>query len=174
LRFGHSSLERDLHAAKSLSSLGFDRPHKQTRRERFLAEMEIVVPWAALSALIEPLNPSGERGRPPLGIERMLRIYFLQQWFNMSDPQAHEFRHLIENNGFSKMMLKTVNDHLKSKGIKIGTGMIMDATRAGRGETRHRNTAAASQPPSSNFDMSPYVRFPQKTSVVTKGSANRA
>jgi IS5 family transposase len=203
LRLGHSSLERDLHAAKSLSSLGFDRPHKQTRRERFLAEMEIVVPWAALSALIEPLNPSGERGRPPLGIERMLRIYFLQQWFNMSDPQAHDslndsavmrnfvgidlgneaapdettickFRHLIENNGFSKMMLKTVNDHLKSKGIKIGTGMIMDATRAGRGETRHRNTAAASQPPSSNFDMSPYVRFPQKTSVVTKGSANRA
>jgi IS5 family transposase len=63
---------------------------KQTRRERFLGEMEIVVPWAALSALIEPHYPSGERGRPPIGIERMLRIYFLQQWFNMSDPQAKD------------------------------------------------------------------------------------
>ena len=60
---------------RSFSSLGFDRHHKQTRRERFLAEMEMVVPWAALSALIEPHYPSGERGRPPIGIERMLRIY---------------------------------------------------------------------------------------------------
>ncbi|MFO0155929.1 MAG: transposase, partial [Alphaproteobacteria bacterium] len=75
---------------KSFSSLGFDRHHKQTRRERFLAEMEIVVPCAALSALIEPHYPSGERGRPPIRIERMLRIYFLQQWFNMSDPQAED------------------------------------------------------------------------------------
>jgi len=142
---------------KSLSSLGFDRARKQTRRERFLAEMEIVVPWAALSALIEPHYPSGERGRPPIGIERMLRIYFLQQWFNMSDPQAEDslydstamrnfagidlsneaapdettickFRHLIENNGLGKMMLAAVNDHLNSKGIKIGAGTIMDAT----------------------------------------------
>ncbi|MFN6265326.1 MAG: IS5 family transposase, partial [Alphaproteobacteria bacterium] len=93
----------------------------------------------------------------PIRIERMLRIYFLQQWFNMSDPQAEDslydsaamrnfvgidlgneavpdettsckFRHLIENNGLSKMMLTAVNDHLKSKGIKIGTGTIMDAT----------------------------------------------
>ena len=143
---------------KSFSSLGFDRHHKRTRRERFLAEMEIVVPWAALSALIEPHYPSGERGRPPIGIDRMLRIYFLQQWFNMSDPQAEDslydsaamrnfvgidlgneaapdettickFRHLIEAKGLSKMMLTAVNDHLKSKGIKIGIGTIMDTTR---------------------------------------------
>jgi IS5 family transposase len=73
---------------KSLSSLGFDRPHKQTRREHFLTEMHLVVPWAAISARIEPQYPSGERGRPPIGIERMLRFYFLQQWFNTSDPQA--------------------------------------------------------------------------------------
>jgi IS5 family transposase len=58
---------------KSFSSLGFDRHHKTALRERFLAEMEIVVPWAALSGLIEPHYPSGERGRPPIGIERMLR-----------------------------------------------------------------------------------------------------
>ena len=74
----------------SFSSLSFDRPRKQTRREHFLAEMEIVVPWAALSALIEPHYPSGERGRPPIGIEKMLRIYFLQQWFNLSDPAVEE------------------------------------------------------------------------------------
>jgi len=142
---------------KIFPSLSFDLHHKTTRRERFLGEMDIVVPWAALSALIEPHYPSGERGRPPIGIERMLRIYFLQQWFNMSDPQAEDslydsaamrnfvgidlgneaapdettickFRHLIEARGLSKMMLTAVNDHLKSKGIKIGTGTIMDAT----------------------------------------------
>ncbi len=75
---------------ESFPNLGFGRPHKQTRRECFLAEMDAVVPWAALSGLIEPHYASGERGRPPIGIERMLRIYFLQQWFNMSDPQAED------------------------------------------------------------------------------------
>jgi IS5 family transposase len=142
---------------KTFSSIGFEVHHKTTRREKFLAEMDAIVPWASLCALIEPHYPSGERGRPPIGIDRMLRIYFLQQWFNMSDPQAedslydsaamrnfvgidlgHEaapdettickFRHLIEEKGLGKTMLTAVNDHLKSKGIKIGTGTIMDAT----------------------------------------------
>ena len=72
---------------KILSRLGFDRHHKQTRREHFLTEMDLVVPWAAL---IEPHYPSGERGRPPLGIELMLHIYFLQQCFNTPDPQAED------------------------------------------------------------------------------------
>ncbi len=75
---------------RGFSSPGFDRPRKQTRRERFLAEREVVAPLAALSALIEPYYPSGERGRPPIGVEKMLCIYFLQQWFNMSDPQAED------------------------------------------------------------------------------------
>lgn len=142
---------------KTFSSIGFEAHHKATRREKFLAEMDAVVPWASLCALIEPHYPSGERGRPPIGIDRMLRIYFLQQWFNMSDPQAEDslydstamrnfvgidlgseaapdettickFRHLIEEKGLGKTMLTAVNDHLKSKGIKIGTGTIMDAT----------------------------------------------
>lgn len=142
---------------KTFSSIGFEVHHKATRREKFLAEMDAVVPWASLCALIEPHYPSGERGRPPIGIERMLRIYFLQQWFNMSDPQAEDslydsaamrnfvgidlgreaapdettickFRHLIEDRGLGKKMLTAVNDHLKAKGIKIGTGTIMDAT----------------------------------------------
>jgi len=142
---------------KTFSRIGFEVHHKATRREKFLAEMDAVVPWASLCALIEPHYPSGERGRPPIGIDRMLRIYFLQQWFNMSDPQAEDslydsvamrnfvgidlgreaapdettickFRHLIEDRGLGKKMLTAVNDHLKSKGIKIGTGTIMDAT----------------------------------------------
>jgi IS5 family transposase len=142
---------------KTFSSIGFEVHHKATRREKFLAEMDTVVPWASLCALIEPHYPSGERGRPPIGIDRMLRIYFLQQWFNLSDPQAEDslydsiamrnfvgvdlgreaapdettickFRHLIEGRGLGKKILAAVNDHLKAKGIKIGTGTIMDAT----------------------------------------------
>ena len=139
---------------KTFSSIGFEVHHKPTRREKFLAEMDAVVPWASLYALIEPHYPSGERGRPPVGINRMLRIYFLQQWFNMSDPQAEDclydsvamrsfvgvdlgreaapdettickFRHLIEEKGLGKVMLTVVNDHLKASGIKVGTGTIM-------------------------------------------------
>ena len=141
----------------TFSSVGFEVHHKQTRRERFLGEMEVVVPWNALCALIEPHYPAGTRGRPPIGINRMLRIYFLQQWFNLSDPQVedclydstamrnfvgidlgHEaapdettickFRHLIEANRLSQVMLATVNRHLEANGIKIGNGTIVDAT----------------------------------------------
>jgi len=65
---------------------GFERYSKKTRRAVFLEEMEQVVPWAELRALIEPYYPKAGNGRPPVGVERMLRIYFLQQWFNLSDP----------------------------------------------------------------------------------------
>jgi hypothetical protein len=68
----------------------FDRYAKTTRRAAFLGEMERVVPWSALCALIEPFYPMPGNGRPPLGIERMLRIYFLQHWFNLSDPAVEE------------------------------------------------------------------------------------
>ena len=74
----------------SFSSLSFGLRHKTIRREYFLGEMEVVVPWASLCALIEPHYPSGERRCPPIGIERMLRITFLQHWFNMSDQQAED------------------------------------------------------------------------------------
>jgi transposase, IS5 family len=69
---------------------GFERYTKKTRRGLFLEEMEQVVPWAALCALIEPVYPKAGQGRPPVGVERMLRIYFLQQWFNLSDPAVEE------------------------------------------------------------------------------------
>ena len=141
----------------TFSNSGFEVHHKATRRERFLAEMEAVVPWGELCALIEPHYPKGDRGRPPIGVERMLRIYFLQQWFNLSDPQAEDaiydiapmrqfvgidlgreaapdettickFRHLIEAHALGKDMLAAVNAHLAAKGVKIGTGTIVDAT----------------------------------------------
>ncbi len=70
----------------TLASVGFERYAKTTRRAAFLADMERVVPWLELCALIEPVYSKPGNGRPPVGLERMLRIYFLQQWFNLSDP----------------------------------------------------------------------------------------
>src|SRR5215813_11783169 len=74
----------------TLATVGFERYAKTTRRAAFLAEMEQVVPWPALCGLIEPFYPKPGNGRPPVGVERMLRIYFLQQWFNLSDPAVEE------------------------------------------------------------------------------------
>src|SRR6266853_5969260 len=69
---------------------GFERYGKKTRRTLFLEEMEQVVPWSELCGLIEPVYAKAGNGRPPVGAERMLRIYFLQQWFNLSDPGVEE------------------------------------------------------------------------------------
>jgi len=136
---------------------GFERYARQTRRAEFLAAMELVVPWSELVALIEPHYPKGERGRPPVGVERMLRIYFLQQWFNLSDPAVEDalydsvtmrdfvgidlgrepapdettvckFRHLLEQHGLSAQMLAEVNSYLQRHGMKLGMGTIVDAT----------------------------------------------
>ncbi len=74
----------------TFSSTGFERYGKTTRRAAFLSEMERVAPWADMCALIEPFYPKPGNGRPPVGLERMLRIYFLQQWFNLSDPGVGE------------------------------------------------------------------------------------
>ncbi len=136
---------------------GFERYSKKTRRSLFLEEMEQVVPWKELGALIEPYYPKAGNGRPPVGVERMLRIYFLQQWFNLSDPAVEEalydsvvmrsfvgidlgcepvpdettvckFRHLLEEHGLGGQMLEAVNLHLEGKGVRITTGTIVDAT----------------------------------------------
>ena len=136
---------------------GFERYTKKTKRALFLEEMEQVVPWRELCALIEPYYPKAGNGRPPVGVERMLRIYFLQQWFNLSDPAVEEalydsvlmrqfagidlgqepvpdettvckFRHLLEEHGVGGAMLETVNLHLQEKGVRITTGTIVDAT----------------------------------------------
>ena len=136
---------------------GFERYGRKSKRERFLDEMEQVVPWAELEALIEPHYPNGENGRPPVGLSIMLRVYFLQQWFNLSDPGAEEalyespalrhfagvdlgrapapdestilqFRHLLERQELGEAMLATVNRYLENQGIRITTGTIVDAT----------------------------------------------
>ena len=134
---------------------GFERYGKKTRRARFLEEMEQIVPWKKLSALIEPMYPKPGNGRPPIGLERMLRIYFLQQWFNLSDPAVEDalndspvmrqfvgidlgqepdettvckFRHLLEQQQLGGEMLEAVNQHLQQKGVRISTGTIVDAT----------------------------------------------
>src|SRR5213593_3513494 len=76
---------------RTFASIAWSQKGKVTRRERFLAEMDAVVPWARLVALIAPHYPKADGpGRPPLGLEKMLRIFFLQQWFNLSDPQAED------------------------------------------------------------------------------------
>src|ERR1700751_107805 len=81
----------------TFASLAWNAKGRMTRRERFLAEMNAVVPWARLTALIEPHYPKGGGGgRPPMPLERMLRIYFMQQWFNLSDPQAEDALYDIE------------------------------------------------------------------------------
>jgi IS5 family transposase len=136
---------------------GFERYTKKTRRAIFLEEMEKVVPWRELCALIEPHYPKPGNGRPPVGLERMLRIYFLQQWFNLSDPAVEEtlydsavmrqfvgidlghepvpdettackFRHLLEEHQLGEQILGTVNLHLQAQGVRITTGTIVDAT----------------------------------------------
>src|SRR5512140_3180138 len=74
----------------SLARVGFERYGKTTKRAAFLAEMNRVVPWAKLCALVQPHYPKAGRGRQPVGLERMLRIHFLQHWFNLSDPAVEE------------------------------------------------------------------------------------
>ena len=75
---------------RTFASMAWNAKGKVTRREQFLAEMDAVMPWARLLRLIEPHYPKAGNGRQPLGLEKMLRIYCLQQWFNLSDPQAED------------------------------------------------------------------------------------
>jgi len=83
-------MKSDLQQRTLAMGNGFERYAKKTRRAEFLEEMELVVPWAELVALVEPHYPKAGNGRRPVGLERMLRVYFLQQWFNLSDPAVEE------------------------------------------------------------------------------------
>ncbi len=141
----------------TFATTGFEKYDKKTRRQRFLDDMERVVPWSALCALIEEHYPKGEGGRPPIGLERMLRIVFLQHWFNLSDPGIEEalyempamrrfaridlgrervpdettvckFRHLIERCDLGGSIFEAVAQHLADNGIEVKTGTIVDAT----------------------------------------------
>jgi transposase, IS5 family len=141
----------------TLAGTGFEKYTKTTRRAEFLAEMDRVVPWRELCARIEPVYPKPGNGRPPIGVERMLRMYFLQHWFNLSDPAVEEalydsptmrvfvgidlgrepvpdettvckFRHRLEEQGLGPALFEAVSQHLRAHGMTVSTGTIVDAT----------------------------------------------
>jgi IS5 family transposase len=142
----------------TFAEAGFEKHYKPTRREQFLNEMEQVVPWTLLCALIEPFYPKNDgAGRPTVGLERMLRVYFLQQWFNLSDPAVEEalydsramrafvgidlgregapdettackFRHLLEAQSLGEQIFALVSAHLAASGLTLSRGTIVDAT----------------------------------------------
>lgn len=141
----------------SLLDLALQSKSRVTRREIFLAEMERVVPWAELVALIEPVYPKGQRGRPPIGIERMLRLYFIQLWNHFSDEATEDalydmpilarfvgidvlrervpdattlmnFRHLLEAHQLAPLILDRINTLLEAQGLLLREGTIVDAT----------------------------------------------
>lgn len=142
---------------RSFAGIAWTTKGKQTRRERFLSEMDAVIPWKRLIALIEPHYPKPGRGRPPLGLEKMLRIYFLQHWFDLSDPAAEDaiydsesmrrfvgielgddkvpdetsilnLRHLLEKHDLTRAIFAEIGSLLKEKGLLLKQGTIVDAT----------------------------------------------
>src|SRR5271170_4331522 len=139
------------------SQVSFEKHGRKSKRELFLDQMEQVVPWSELLALVAPYYPKAGNGRQPVGLNIMLRTYFLQQWFDLSDPGVEElfyesaavrrfagvdlgaapapdettvlrFRHLLEKRDLGGAMLDIVNGHLDAKGIRVATGTIVDAT----------------------------------------------
>ncbi len=136
---------------------GFEKYAETTKRAKFLSDMDRIIPWAELCELIAPAYPVAGAGRPPRELEMMLRIYFLQQWFNLSDPAAEDalydsismrrfigldlgqeaapdetticrFRHLLERNNLGEALFQYVLEYLESNGIKVGKGTIVDAS----------------------------------------------
>ena len=139
------------------ADLGLNLSRKKTRKREFLEEMTRVVPWKDLTALIEPHYPKGKTGRPPMGLEVMLRVHLLQQWFGLSDPAMEEalhdvplyrefaglegpmrrlpdestilrFRHLLEKHDLGDAILATVNVILQRHGLMLKAGTVVDAT----------------------------------------------
>lgn len=142
----------------TFASQAFDAKKKTTRREKFLAEMEAVVPWSELLGVIEHYYPkSGNRGRQPMPLATMLRIYFMQQWYSLSDPAMEDalyeiesmrrfaglelldsaipdettilnFRHLLEQHQLTARLMNTINDVLEHRGALLKGGTMVDAT----------------------------------------------
>src|SRR6201987_1628967 len=141
---------------RTFASMAWSAKGRWPRREHFLAEMDVVFPWARLLRLIEPHYPKAGNGRQPLGLEKMLRIYFLQQWFNLSDPQAEDaiydsesmrrfarvelgdevvpdettilrFRHLLEKHGLTHAIFNSLTGLLEERRLLLRSGTIVDA-----------------------------------------------
>src|SRR6202790_2480203 len=159
---------------ETFASIAWQVKGKVTRRERFLGEMDAVIPWVRLLALIEPHYPKAGPGRQPLGLAKMLRIYFLQQWFNLSDPQAEDalydsesmrrfarvelgedvvpdestilrFRHLLEQHGLTLAIFEEVQNLLEERRLLLRSGTIVDATIIAAPSST-KNAAAARDP----------------------------
>jgi len=143
---------------QTLAEVTFEHYRKPTRRERFLDEMNRVVSWTDLVAVIEPVYPKAEGpGRPPVGVEQMLRLHCLQQWFNLSDPAVEEalydaramrqfvgidlgrepvpdetaickFRHLLETHQLGQQLFARIGEYLTKLGLQVSRGTIVDAT----------------------------------------------
>lgn len=144
---------------RTFAGLAWQSKKKVTRREQFLAEMNHVMPWAELRGLIAPHYPAAARGpgRPPMPLETMLRVYFLQQWFDLSDPAAEDalydsesmrrfagvelgedavpdettilrFRRLLETHQLTEQIFALVRGLLEGKGLLMKTGTIVDAS----------------------------------------------
>lgn len=141
----------------TFASAAWDKKGKLTRRDRFLGEMDAVIPWQPILGLIEPHYPKAGQGTQPMPMERMLRIHFMQQWFNLSDPAMEDalydsesmrrfagielvddavpdestilrFRHLLERHGLSKQIFALVRWLLEQKRLLLKSGTIVDAT----------------------------------------------
>jgi len=154
----------------SLCESGYERKTKRTRKCEFLDEMDLVVPWGELVSLIAPHAPApgAKGGRPPFAAETMLRIHFLQQWFNLSDPAMEEalydtpmfrefagldmgednlpdestilrFRHLLEKHGLSLQILATVNATLAAKGLLLKSGTLIAAPSSSKNSSGERD-----------------------------------
>jgi len=96
-------------------NVGFEQHRRPTRRDLFLTTMEQIVPWSALGAVIEPHYPKPGKGRPPVGLERMLRMYFVQHWFNLADEACEEA--LLDSTALCRFV-----------GIDLGRERVPDAT----------------------------------------------
>jgi IS5 family transposase len=139
------------------SDKNFEQFRRPTRRDMFLKTMDKIVPWQELCSVVQPYYPSGEGGRPPIGLERMMRMLFVQHWFNLADEACEEalydsaslrsfvgidlgrervpdgttllrFRRLLEQNELGQALFAKVGEVLQGQGMKVGTGTIVDAT----------------------------------------------
>jgi IS5 family transposase len=171
----------------SFASLAYDHKKKQTRRERFLQEMDKVIPWKELIQIIERHYPKAGDDRQPTPLEMMLRIYFMQQWYALSDPAMEDalydiesmrrfagidlssdaipdestilhFRHLLEEHELTKRIFEKMNRYLSDKGLFLREGTIVDATIINApSSTKNRDNAR---------DPEMYPSYPANSAVV--------
>lgn len=142
---------------QTFTDMEYNCRKKKTKREEFLEIMDEIIPWDEWVQIIEPYYPNNRRGRPTIGIERMLRMYLLQIWFNLSDPATEDaiydsyamrkfagidfmtenvpdettlcrFRHLLEENGLNKLFFDAINRVMVATGHMMKGGTIVDAT----------------------------------------------